>query len=103
MEFKFIPIDYDSFDFDGKNYIRLIGRTEKGEKICVVDSYEPNFWVILKNQDEKIAEKIAEKISKINIKSKGRESKVTKTKIQDKNFLGKKVKSIQVFVTRKKS
>ena len=52
MEFKFIPIDYDSFDFDGKNYIRLIGRTEKGEKICVVDSYEPNFWVILKNQDE---------------------------------------------------
>ena len=102
MEFKFIPIDYDSFDFDGKNYIRLIGRTEKGEKICVVDSYEPNFWVILKNQDEKIAEKIAEKISKINIKSKGRESKVTKTKIQDKNFLGKKVKSIQVFVTNHK-
>jgi diadenylate cyclase len=49
MEFEFVPVDYDYFDFEGKNYVRLVGRNGKGEKVCVVDSYEPNFYLILKN------------------------------------------------------
>ena len=48
MKFDFVPVDYDYFDFEGHNYVRMIGRSGKGEKICVIDSYEPNFWVILR-------------------------------------------------------
>ena len=43
MDIKFIPIDYDYFDFEDKNYIRLIGKSESGKKICVIDSFEANF------------------------------------------------------------
>ena len=28
MKFQFIPIDYDYFDFQGRNYIKIIGRNE---------------------------------------------------------------------------
>jgi len=46
MEFEFVPVDYDYFDFNGGNYVRMIGRDGKGDKVCVVDSYEPNFYLI---------------------------------------------------------
>jgi len=102
MEIEFIPIDYDYFDFEEKNYIRIVGRTNKGKKVCIIDSYEPNFWVILKSGHEKEASKLAEKISKLEVKNSARKSKVTKTLIKDKKFLGRPVKSIQVFVTNHK-
>lgn len=100
METEFTPIDYDYFDFEGKNYVKLIGRNGKGEKICVVDSYEPNFWLIL--EDKTDPEKIIEKIQNIKIEKASRETKILKTKITDKKYLGKKVKAIQLFVTNHK-
>jgi DNA polymerase elongation subunit (family B) len=100
--FNFIPVDYDYFDFEGKNYIKLVGRTEKGKKACVIDSYEPNFWVILKKGCEKKAEKISEKISKLEVDRAGRITKVLKTEICKKKFLGKSVSAIRVYVTNHK-
>lgn len=102
MKTKFIPVDYDYFDFNEKNYIKLIGRTKKGEKICIIDSYEPNFYVILKQGKEKQAEKIAKKIQKLKVKKANRETKVIKTKIQNKNFLEKQYKTIQVYAQNHK-
>ncbi|MFH1451915.1 MAG: DNA-directed DNA polymerase [archaeon] len=102
MEIKFVPVDFEPFDFEGKNYIKLVGRTDKGKKICVVDSYEPNFYVVLKSGAGKKAEKIAEKISQVSVEKANRESKVVKTKICDKKFLGEDVKAIRVYVTNHK-
>lgn len=103
MKTNFIPIDYDYFDFEDRNYVWIIGRTQKGEKICVVDSYEPNFYVILKKEFEKDASKVAEKIKKVKSgSSDSRTSEVIETKIVDKNFLGRQVKAIKVFVTNHK-
>ena len=74
MKFDFIPLDYDYFDFEGKNYVRIIGRTEKGKKVCVVDSYEPNFYVILeKGADFK---KVVEKVEGLKVEKAGRVSEV---------------------------
>jgi DNA polymerase, archaea type len=103
MKTDFIPVDFDYFDYNGHNYIRIIGRTGKGKKICVVDSYEPNFWVILKDKitKEKV-DKIVKKIKKIEIEKGSRVSKVLKTELCNKNFLGKKVKALRVFVTNHK-
>tara|TARA_Y100000310_G_scaffold163794_1_gene163584 strand:+ start:3570 stop:5975 length:2406 start_codon:yes stop_codon:yes gene_type:complete len=102
MEFNFIPVDFDYFDFEGKNFIKLIGRTSKGKKVCVIDSYEPNFWIILKDSSKKNAKKVAEKISKIEVKKSERIGKVLKTEILDKKFLGEKVKAIRVFINNHK-
>lgn len=102
MEFEFVPVDYDYFDFESKNYIRLIGRTEKGKKVCVIDSYEPNFWVILKKGYEDKAKEIVKKIEKLEVEKASRVTKILKMEICDKKFLGKKVKAIRVFVTNHK-
>lgn len=102
MKCEFVPVDYDYFDFEGKNYIRLIGRDESLKKICVVDSYEPNFYVILKDEFKKDAEKIAKEISSKKVSNAVRETKITKTVVCNKNFLGKEVTAIRVFITNHK-
>jgi len=99
---EFVPVDYDYFDFEGRNYVRLVGRDEKGRKVCVVDDYEPNFWVILKEGFEKDAEKLASDIEKISVEKAGRATKVERVEVLDKKFLGKPVKAIRVFVTNHK-
>jgi len=100
MEFEFVPVDYDYFDFQGRNYVRLVGRTKKGEKVCVVDSYEPNFYLILKNGAD--AKKIVKEVEKVEVEKASRVTKVLRTEILDKKFLGKDVKVIRVFVTNHK-
>ncbi len=82
MKINFIPIDYDYFDWKEKNYVKIIGRLENNKKACLVDSFMPYFWAILKpkTKDTKIKQ-IQEKIEKIKIEKAGRQSKVIKTEL----------------------
>ncbi len=103
MEMKFIPIDFDYFDYEGKNYIEIFGRNEDGKKICVIDFFEPYVWAILEdNLKEKKINEILSRINSISLNSKGRETKVEKTQIKEKNFLGKSVKAIKIYATNYK-
>ncbi len=103
MKVKFIPIDYDSFDFNDRNYIKIIGRNDNGKRVCIIDDYEANFWVILKeNIKEKDIEKVNEKIKKIEIDNAERKTRVLRTEMFNKKFLGKNVKAIRVFITNHK-
>ena len=89
MELNFIPLDYSTFDYKDKNYIIIIGKTENQKKICIVDEYAPNFWVVLKNKtNEKRIKQLQQKIEKIKVSNASRESKVEKTEVHDKKFLG---------------
>ena len=103
MKTTFIPVDYDYFDFNGKNYAKIIGRDSSGKRICVIDTCPVYFWAILKDKisEEKI-QKLLNKINKIQLDTKGRKTRVEKTEVHDKNFLGKKVKSIKIFATNYK-
>jgi DNA polymerase, archaea type len=103
MKLKFMPLDYSYFDFNGKNVILIIGRNEKGKRIGVIDDYEPNFWVVLKDKisDKKIKE-IEKKIGVIEVEKASRKTRVLSTRVCDKKFLGKNVKAIQVFVENHK-
>lgn len=100
---KFLPIDYDAFDFQGKNYVKIIGRNEEGDRVCVIDSCPAYFWAVL---EEKITknqiDKLIQKIEKIQLDVKGRKTKVEKTELHNRNFLGKRVKAIKIFVTNYK-
>jgi DNA polymerase I/DNA polymerase-2 len=102
MKFEFVPVDFDYFDFEGCNYVLMVGRNGSGKKVCVIDSYEPNFWVVLKKGFEKKAEAIAEKIGKLEVEKAGRKTKVLRTEVKEKKFLGKDVVAIRVFVTNHK-
>ncbi len=103
MKINFIPIDYDSFDYNGRNFVKIIGRSEDGKRVCLIDTIDSYFWAILKEgvSDNK-AREICDKISEIKVKNKLRETKIIKTEIHEKNFLGKSVKAIKIFVNNHK-
>jgi len=103
MKLQFIPIDYDYFDFEGRNYIKIIGRNEQEKRICVIDTCEVYLWAILKNKlKQKQIDSLIKKIEKIKLDIKGRTTKVEKVEIHDKNFLGKQVKALKIFATNYK-
>ena len=103
MKTSFIPIDYDYFDFEGKNYVRIIGRDTEKKRICVIDSCEVYMWAILKDglSLTKI-NKVISKIEKIKLDSKGRQTKVEKVELMKKNFLGKEVQALKIYATNYK-
>ena len=103
MKTTFIPIDYSSFDFEGRNYAKIIGRDDKGKRICVIDSCNIYLWAILKEGLKKSKiDSLIKKIEKINLDLKGRKTKVEKVELHNKNFLGKKVQALKVFATNYK-
>jgi DNA polymerase elongation subunit (family B) len=103
MKTEFIPIDYDYFDFEGRNYAKIIGRNNQGKRICIIDSCDVYFWAILKEKiSQKQTEKLIEKISKIKLNVKGRHTKVEKVELHKKNSLGKSVNALKIFATNYK-
>src|SRR3989339_596143 len=103
MKTQFIPIDYSNFDWQGKNYAQIIGRDDKGKRVCVIDSCPIYLWAILKNnlKKDKI-EKLIEKIKKIELDVNGRKTKVENVELHEKNFLSKEVKALKIFATNYK-
>ena len=76
MKIEFIPVDYDYFDFEGRNYAKIIGRDKAGKRICIIDSCDVYFWAILKEKlKEKEIEKLKEKIEKDKAGCKRKEDK----------------------------
>ncbi len=103
MKTTFIPLDYDYFDWEGKNYAKIIGRDEKGKRICVIDSCPVYMWAILKEgvSQNKI-DNLIKKIKEIKLDLKGRQTKVEGVELHNKNFLDKEVKALKIFATNYK-
>ncbi|MBR9691873.1 hypothetical protein GOV06_03730, partial [Candidatus Woesearchaeota archaeon] len=94
---QFYPLDIAYKIENGKPVIYLYGRTTSEEQICVVDSsFEPYFYVLLRDEDE--IKSFCSKIVKISVEHKDRKAAVTKTEVVDKKFLGKSRKAVKVFV-----
>jgi len=103
MQINFIPIDYDYFDFQGRNIIRIIGRNEQGKRVCVIDEFKPYLYAILKDEvTDKQIQELIKKIEKITIDLNSRTTKIEKIQIEGKNFLGKQVKVLKIFITNYK-
>ncbi|NPE26890.1 hypothetical protein HNV12_02715 [Methanococcoides sp. SA1] len=95
-KFDFMPIDYDYFDFEGRNFVKMVGRDGEGRRVCVVDSYEANFYLILESGADE--GKILEKIKDVEVEKAGRVSGILKAEVLDKKFLGKSVRAVRVWV-----
>ncbi len=97
---NFIPIDYDYFDFQGKNYIKIIGRNEKNQKTCIIDTCDVYVWAIIKPEvKEKRIKQLQKKIETIQIKKPQRTTSVLKTELHKKNYLGKQYNAIKIFIS----
>jgi len=103
MKSTFIPIDYDYFDFEGKNYALIIGRDQNSKRICLIDECNVYLWAILKpNLSEQKIKKLIDKISKIELNLKGRKTKVEKVELKDKKFLEQSVQALKIYATNYK-
>ncbi len=103
MELKFIPLDYSYFDYEGKNYAKVIGRDSIGRRVCIIDSCDVYFWAILKDGlSKKKINSLIGQISKIKLSTKGRESKIERVELHKKKFLEKEVQALKIFVTNYK-
>lgn len=103
MKTKFIPVDYDYFDFEGRNYAKIIGRDDAGKRVCLIDSCDVYFWAVLRdNVNEKQIQKLKDRIEKIQLSIKGRRTKVENVELHSKKFLGKEVKALKIFATNYK-
>ncbi|HEA46411.1 MAG TPA: hypothetical protein ENH99_01375 [Candidatus Pacearchaeota archaeon] len=99
----FIPVDYDYFDFEGRNYAKIIGRNSKGKRVCMIDSCPVYLWAILKKGlKETNIKKLVKKIEKIKLDVKGRKTRVEKVELHNKNFMGKEVQALKIFATNYK-
>ncbi|MEM3091396.1 MAG: 3'-5' exonuclease, partial [Candidatus Pacearchaeota archaeon] len=99
----FLPIDYSYFDYEGKNYIKIIGRNNSGKRICLIDTCPVYLWAIVKDEVKKSeVDLLIEKISKINLDIKGRKTKVEKVELHKKKFLGQPVNALKIFATNYK-
>ena len=56
---NFLPIDYDYFDYQGRNYAKIVGRSDDGKKVCIIDSCDVYFWAIVK---ENVSEKMIDSL-----------------------------------------
>jgi len=103
MKFQFLPIDYNSFDLNGENYLQIYGRNEQNQRLCLIDQVPTYLWAILKNgtTTPKI-KKLIEKIKKIKISSRDRETTIKNIELKNKNFLGKPVKALKIYSTNHK-
>ena len=103
METDFIPIDYNYFDFQGRNYAMIIGRNSNGKRICMIDSCDIYLWAVLRDGlNDKKTKDLINKIEKIKLNIRGRQTKVEKVEVHEKEFLGKKVRALKVFATNYK-
>jgi DNA polymerase Pol2 len=104
MKTDFIALDYDYFDYNGKNYIKIYGRNSHGKRVCIIDTCPIYFWAILKdNLTKKEIDEFIKKTEKIQLESKGRKTKVERIEFIDKKkFLGKGVKALKIYATNYK-
>ncbi len=85
MKFEFMPLDYDYLTIDNKAYVRIFGKTPKGN-CCVIDKPINYFYVLSKKVENK---EFLKRIKKIN--------NVRKAEIVEKKFKGRHVKAIKIF------
>jgi DNA polymerase elongation subunit (family B) len=103
MDLEFIPIDYSAFDWQDENYVKVYGRSRDGRRVCIIDQVKPYIWVILKdNISDKELKKTISAIEKIEVSNEIRTTKIIRTQVHEKKFLGSVVKAIKVFITNYK-
>ncbi len=92
VNIRFFPLDITYKVVNGKPLIYLFGKSLEGTQICVVDDFEPYFYVIPKQLDVK------QKLVSLKLEEDQENYFVTKVEEVKKRFLEKEVNALKVFV-----
>ncbi len=92
VKIQFYPIDVGSEIIQNESYIQLFGRTDTKNKICVLDKYEPYFYVLVDKRLDKIKREIEE------LKVDDKERVDIKAEVVEMNYLNSHVKAIKVSI-----
>ena len=91
MKINFFPLDVLYKIIDNRPVIHLIGKTDKGERVCLIDrSFQPYFYAEVDGIE------ITNKISKLSFEDEGRTIKVMGVKNVEKSILGKKKSLLKI-------
>lgn len=90
MKLTFYPLDITYKIIDEKPIIHLFGRTDKGEKVCILDEFEPYFYAEIENFS------VIDQIKKIIVEEGEKKIKVKNVEIVEKSIAGKKKKLAKV-------
>ena len=93
MQVQFHLLDLNYKIKNNKTEVYLFGRT-KERQICVIEEFEPYFYVVPDTND---IDKLRKELEKIKIEKKGLTNEVTKTELLTKRFLGKELEVIKVY------
>ncbi len=98
-----MPLDYDSFDYNAKNYVKIYGKDSSQNSVCLIHTCPIYMWATLsENATEDQINNLIEKIKKIYIQTKERTTRIEKIEIHNKNFLEKPTKALKIFATNYK-
>ncbi|MFH1823491.1 MAG: DNA-directed DNA polymerase [archaeon] len=98
---KFIPLDYSYIDDEeGKPLIQIFGKTEKNERICVLDSFLPFFYIIPKISTK--LDKFIQILENIVFNNSGRKVFIEKVEKCKKLDLGKEVNALKITASNPK-
>ena len=92
VKIQFYPVDIGSETTQKETYIQLFGRTDTRNKICVLDKYEPYFYVLVDKRLDKIKREIEE------LKVDDKEKVDIKAEVIEMNYLNSHVKAIKVSI-----
>jgi len=96
IKIRFYPTDMNYRIMDDKPVMMLFGRAADDTQICVIDdSFEPYFWVVLKDRES--INEFRKKAEQLKIESNEGISEVKKTETHKKKFLGKDIEAVKVF------
>jgi len=97
MRCRFIPLDYDyTSPREGSSIVRIFGRTDKGKRICVIDSMRQFFYIIPRPKTD--LRKFSEKVKKAEFEHSSRTVRIPEVKIVTKSFMGREMEMLQVFL-----
>lgn len=92
VKIRFFPVDIDYKVIEKTSLIYLYGKTDKGERICVVQKFEPYFYAEIKGD----AAVFRKQIEKLEIEERG--IKALRTEEVERIHLQRKLKLLKIYV-----
>jgi DNA polymerase, archaea type len=100
MEITFYPLDFEYKIKEDKTFIYMYGKSDQGDKVCIVDEFSPYFYVKTENIE---LTNLSERLNNLKIESNGIIAKVVSWENVEKELLGEKEPFLKVHVNNPRS
>lgn len=100
MEFRFYPFDFEYKLNNGKPSVYLYGKTETGEKICVIEEHRPYFYAQIAGIN---LLELTQRLHGLTIENKDEPATVTGWEEVGKELVGKKERFLKIYTNYPKA